>query len=130
MEESQNQSGTIDQRRKPRIETANLVDYTIFDHEGKATAKGKGLTINLSQTGVLLKTQKPLVGVFVMIMTIALDGRAVKVEGRLVYSAIQETTGYYLSGIEFIGPKEDQLSAIVAFVKAYNHRKYKGKDPS
>jgi len=39
----------------------------------------------------------------------------------------------YLSGVEFIGPRTEQLDAIVAFVKAYHRRKHmaqKNKAPN
>ena len=129
MEENQKHSGTKEHRRSPRIETSNLVDYTIFDNKGKAMDHGKGQTLNLSQNGILLETLKPLKGVFVLLMTIDLDGKDMEVKGRLIYSNMQKTTGHYLSGIVFIGPKDQQVAAIVAFVKSYCLSKSKGKNP-
>lgn len=113
-----------EQRRNPRIETSNLVDYTLFDRDRKSLGKGRGLAMNLSQNGLLLKTQKPLNGVFVVLMAIDLKGNAVQVDGRLIYTAKHETSGYYMSGVEFIGPRDKQLHAIVSFVKAYQHKKH------
>jgi hypothetical protein len=116
-----------EQRRNPRIETSNLVDYTLFDREHNPLGNGKGLTMNLSQNGLLLKTQKALNGTFVLLMAIDLEGNIVQVEGRLVYSSRQESSGYYMSGVEFTGPKDQQLQAIVTFVKAYQHKKHHQK---
>lgn len=114
-------------RRKPRIETSNLVDYTILDQDRKALDQGKGRTLNLSQNGLLLKTTKALNGTYVVLMTIDLDGNHVQVEGRLIHSTRDSNTGHYLTGIEFIGPKDQQIQAIVTFVKAYHHRKHMKK---
>lgn len=119
---------SADHRRHPRIETSNLVEYTLFDQDGQSVGKGKGRTLNLSQNGILLKTPNPLKGVFVLLMTIDLNGNPVKVEGRLVYSTIDPVTGYYMSGIEFTGPKAKQVDAIVAFVKAYQRSRHRSKD--
>jgi c-di-GMP-binding flagellar brake protein YcgR len=113
-----------EKRRKPRIETSNLVDYVLLDQERNTIEQGKGHTLNLSQTGLLLKTNAPLKGVFVMLMTIDLNGNGVQVEGRLVYTKRDETSGLYLSGVEFTGPRDQQIQAIVSFVKAYQHRKH------
>ncbi|MFH0998438.1 MAG: hypothetical protein V1844_23520 [Pseudomonadota bacterium] len=66
---------------------------------------------------------------FVMLMTIEIDGKGVKVKGRLIYSNMQKNTGHYVSGIDFIGPKDQQVAAIVAFVKSYYRSKSKGKIP-
>jgi hypothetical protein len=129
MEENQKHSGTREQRRSPRIETSNLVGYIIFDNKGNAMDHGKGQTLNLSQNGILLETLKPLKGVFVMLMTIDLDGKVLEVKGRLIYSSVQKTTGHYFSGIVFIGPKDQQVAAIVSFVKSYYRSKPKGRNP-
>lgn len=129
MEENQKHSKTKEQRRNPRIEAFTFVDYILFDDKGNVTDRGKGQTFNLSQNGILLKTLKPLNGVFVMLMTIDLDGKDLTVKGRLVYSTIQKTTGCYVSGIDFIGPKDQQVAAIVSFVKSYYRNKSKKKIP-
>lgn len=130
MKNTEEIKGTEEHRRNPRIPTSNLVDYTLFDNSGAALGKGKGRTINLSQNGILLKTPNPLKGVFVILMAIDLSGNMVKVEGRLVYSTMDKVTGHYLSGIEFTGPKAEQVDAIVAFVKAYNRSKHRSKKES
>jgi hypothetical protein len=128
-EENQKHSGTSEQRRNPRIETFNLVSYILFDKNGKAVDRGKGRTINLSQNGILLETLNPLNDALVMLMTIDIDGKEVRIKGRVIYSELQVTTGFYVSGIDFIGQKEHQVTAIVAFIKAYFFNKSKGIIP-
>lgn len=117
-------------RKNPRIETSNQVDYTLYDNSGNAIGKGKGETVNLSQNGILLKTPSALKGVYVLLMAIDLSGNMVEVEGRLVYSKHDEESDQYYTGIEFMGPKENQLSVIVAFVKAYQRNKHRGLEKS
>jgi hypothetical protein len=129
MEENQKHSGTREQRRHTRIETSTPVKYIIYDNKGKAMGYGKGRTVNLSQSGILLETQEPLKGAFVMLITMDLDGNEVKVKGRLVHSRIHNTTGHCFSGIDFIGNKDQQVAAIVAFIKSYYRSKSKGKIP-
>lgn len=129
MEENQKHPSTKEQRRNPRIEAFTFVDYIIFDNKGNITDRGNGQTFNLSQNGILLKTLKPLHGVFVMLMTIDLDGKDLTVKGRLIYSNFQKTTGCYVSGIDFIGPKDQQVAAIVSFVKSYYRNKSKERIP-
>ncbi|MBI5593133.1 MAG: PilZ domain-containing protein [Deltaproteobacteria bacterium] len=129
MEEDQKYSGTMERRRSPRIEASILVKYIIYDNKGKALELGKGRTVNLSRHGILLETPKPLNGVFAMLMTIDLDGKDVKMKGRIVHSNMQEATGRYYSGIDFIGPEDQQVAAIVAFVKFYYLNKSKKAIP-
>lgn len=112
----------VDRRAFPRIQTSNRVGYVLFGKEGKKIERGKGWTTNLSQTGTLLETEKPLAGTFVVLMTIDLDGRKVAVQGRIVRTQLDAATGRFKTGIRFEGPKEKQQQAIVAFVKSNAHR--------
>jgi len=117
-------SAAKDQRRFPRISSENEVGYALYNESKIKIDQGTGKTINLSQTGLLLETKKVLNGAYIMLITIDLDGKKVKVKGRVVVSRYNESSGCYLSGIEFIGPKDEQLEAIVVFVKAYHRRKH------
>ena len=49
-----------EKRKHPRIETINVVSYVLYDEKGTKIDMGKGRTANLSQSGVLLQTDKPL----------------------------------------------------------------------
>lgn len=117
-------------RRSPRIESENSVGYVLFDKMRVKVDQGSGRTKNLSQNGVLLETKKVLNGAYVVLVTINLDGKKVKVKGKVVTSRFDESLGCFLSGIEFIGPKDEQLEAIVAFVKAYQFRKHHADIPN
>jgi uncharacterized protein (DUF2237 family) len=129
IEEYQKYSGTKERRRSPRIETSSFVDYIVFDNKGKATDRGKGRAVNLSQNGIRLETGKPLNDVFVMLNPIDIDSKDVKLKGRIIYSNMENTTGHYFSGICFGGLKDQQVGAIVAFVKSFYRSKTKGKIP-
>ena len=72
---------TKEKRRCPRIETVNVVSYLLYDEKGVRIDQGKGRTINISQSGVLLETDKPLEGVYIVLMTIDLEGNRLKIKG-------------------------------------------------
>ena len=91
----------------------------------KKVDQGSGRTINLSQTGTLLETKKKLNGSYILLITIDLEGKKIKVKGKVVVSRFDESSVCYLTGIKFIGPRDAQLEAVVSFVKSYHHRKYK-----
>lgn len=114
-------------RRNPRIKTANLVNYELLDQDNRPIGKGRGKAINLSVSGLLLKTDTPLQGVFVVLMTIDLEGNEVKVRGRLIHSTPDESGGFF-SGIEFKGPKDKQIDVIVSFVKTYQQMRHRMKN--
>ena len=113
-----------EKRRFPRIESENIVGYVLYNELKKKVDQGSGRTKNLSQTGVLLETQSILKGSYIILVTINIDGKKIKAKGRVVTSRYVESSGCYLTGIEFIGPKDEQLEAIVAFVKAHQYQKH------
>ena len=116
-----------EKRKHPRINTENLLKYILYDEKGNKIEEGKGRTLNLSQGGALLETPKPLRGSIVILVTIDLDGKKIQVEARVANTRKSNKDGYYLTGVEFIGPREEQLNAIVAFVKAYTRHKHSRK---
>ena len=113
-----------EKRRCPRISTENRVGYVLFNNEREKVDRGTGRTLNLSQTGVLLETEKILEGAFIVLVTMDLEGKKIKVKGKVVTSRYCNDSGCFLTGVEFIGPKDEQLEAIKAFVKIYLHRKH------
>jgi c-di-GMP-binding flagellar brake protein YcgR len=113
-----------EKRRHSRVNTSNMVEYALFNGQRKKIDQGIGRTLNLSQSGALLETERPLEGSYILLMTLDLEGKKVQVKGRVANTRQSEKPGYYLTGVEFIGSKDEQINAIVAFVKAYNRRKH------
>jgi len=113
-----------EKRRHPRISTLNFVEYTLYDEKKIKINQGKGSTINLSQTGTLLQTKHIITGAYIILMAIDLDSNKVKVNGKVITSRFCSKTETYLTGIEFLGNRDKQVKAIVAFVKIYQRKKY------
>ena len=121
-------AATVAERRKhPRVRTENEVSYILFDANEQILDQGKGKTLNLSQSGALLKTEKPLDGSFIVLITLNLEGKKIKVRGRVANTRQSERLRVFLTGIEFTGSEKEQKDAIVALVKLYHHRKKRGK---
>ncbi len=119
-----------EKRRNSRIPTTNIVEYTLYDEKKIKINHGKGRTINLSQTGTLLQTKHKITGAYIILMAIDLDSNKIKVNGKVVTSRFSSKTRTYLTGIEFVGPKDKQVKAIVAFVKIYQRKKYRAENNS
>lgn len=113
-----------EKRRYPRISSENRVVYVLFNEGREKVDRGIGRTLNLSQTGVLLETGKKLEGAFIILVTIDLEGKKIKVKGRVVTSRLVDSSDRFFTGVEFIGPKDEQLEAIKAFVRIHLHRKH------
>ncbi len=123
MSAEQAQEKFTEKRKHPRIATSNLVEYILYDEEQRKIDEGKGRTIDLSQSGALLETRKPLEGSFIILITLDLEGNKVHVRGRVANTRESEKKNFFLTGVEFTGSKQEQLNAVIAFVKAYSRRK-------
>ena len=126
MNDRQDSKKHDEKRKHPRIETFNEVDYILLDENKRKVGEGKGRTINLSQNGALLETGSPLNGTFIVLITLDLEGNKVHVKGKVAHSRASEKPGCYLSGVRFAGTKQENIQAIVTFVKTYYRRKYAG----
>ncbi|MDA8403790.1 MAG: PilZ domain-containing protein [Desulfobacteraceae bacterium] len=124
MFQSAKTDATSEKRRAPRIDAINTVEYVLYDAKKTKTGHGRAFTVNLSQTGTLVQTRNKIDGAFIILMTIDLDGSKLKVSGKIINSRSCEKTKTYFTGIEFIGPKDKQIKAVVAFVKAYQRKKH------
>jgi hypothetical protein len=119
-----------EKRNHPRIETENIVSYFVYNEKGKKVDEGKGFTKNLSLSGVLLQTDKPLEGVYVILMSIDLLGNKVKVKGAIAHTRKNSNSNRYLSGIKFLGSQDQHRDAIIAFVKIYQYRRHRAEKKS
>lgn len=126
MNKQENSGNIIEKRKHPRIDTENEVDYILLDKNRERVGYGKARTLNLSQSGVLLETDNPLEGSFVILMTLDLDENQVQVKGRIANTRKSNKPGCYLTGIRFTGSKKEHINAIVTFVKNYHHRRHTG----
>lgn len=123
MDRQQNATTVEDRRKSNRIKTENDVSYILFDANMDVTDQGSAKALDLSKDGILLESEKPLNGSCVMLITPGLNGEKVKVKGRVANTRKSDKPGCHLTGIEFKGPEEQQIKAVVAFVKVYHNRR-------
>ncbi len=116
-----------EKRKHPRIETSNEINYILLDEGLEKLEQGKGRTRDLSQGGILLETQKPLKAPFIILITLNLEGSKVQVKGRITHTRESEKPGYYLTGIRFVGSREEHINAITTFIKNYFRKKYEAQ---
>ena len=130
MDNRQNARTVTERRKHPRIETENEVSYVLFNVDREVIDQGNGKTLDLSQSGTLVETEKPLNGSFIILITLDLDGKKVKVQGQVANTRKSDKPGCYRTGIEFDGSRDEQIQAIVAFVKVYNRHKQRESNKS
>ncbi len=88
-----------DRRRHVRIDSTNPSELDIYEDEATVN-KGKGKTVNISESGVLLETQFPLTQKQTISLIITLKNEFVYISGKVVHS-VCEDDDRYKTGIEF-----------------------------
>ncbi len=114
------QDSLREKRRYLRINTSNFIEYVLYDEKQNKLERGEGRTLNLSQGGALLETQKPLLGSFVVIFASVSKKNSLQVKGRIVHTRKPDNSSFYLTGIEFVDTRDEQINDLIAFVKAYS----------
>ena len=111
-----------DKRRHPRVDTFNAISYVCMDENGTPVDEGMGTTRNISQSGALLETSRPIEAKYIMIITIDLQKNVMEAKAEVIHTRLEEP-GKYLTGIQFTGPAEDIKKLIKSFIIEYHRRK-------
>ena len=111
-----------DKRRHPRVSTFNAISYVCLDEDGTPVDEGMGATRNISQSGALLETSRPITAKYIMLITIDLEKNIMETKAEVVHTREQES-GKYLTGIHFIGSAEDIKKMIKNFILEYHRQK-------
>ena len=108
-----------ERRRRPRIDSLNLVAYACLDQEGNVVQRGMGRTLNISELGILLETYHRLETDFVMIIDIGIEEDLVDLKGRVVHFRINHENRYE-TGIEFTEIDEESLEILKSYIEHFN----------
>lgn len=111
-----------DKRKYPRVPTCNVVSYVCMDDEGHPVEEGMGMTVNISQGGTLIETSRPITSAFVLLISIDLKKNVLETRGRVIHSQ-EVADGKYLTGVEFLGSKEEITHIVKNFIIDFHSRK-------
>jgi c-di-GMP-binding flagellar brake protein YcgR len=114
-----------EKRKNPRVPTSNVVSYVCLDEEGQQIAEGMGRTVDISQGGTLLETSCPIEAEYILLMSIDFENNVVETKGRVAHTR-SVNASKYLTGIEFLGPREEVTKVVKNFIIDYHSRKNKG----
>ncbi|MFZ0242869.1 MAG: PilZ domain-containing protein [Desulfobacterales bacterium] len=115
-----------DKRKHPRVQTHNVVSYICLDADGRQIAEGMGTTVDISQGGTLLETSCPIDAEYILLMSIDLDNNMVETKGKVAHSRLV-APGKYLTGIQFLGEREEVTRVVKNFIIDYHSRKNKSR---
>ena len=98
------------------------ISYVCIDIDGKLIDQNMGVALNLSQSGILLETGRPIESDTVSLMFVDLEENLAEIRGEVAYSK-QKESGMYFNGIQFKGNHEENIIFAEKLVRAYHYRK-------
>ncbi len=106
-----------ERREFERPESLNLLDYIVYDEEGRQGEYAMGRTLNVSEGGILMETAKALpIGQQVKI-TLELNENLLEVTGRVVRTS--PPGKLYMNGVLFTDVSEKDRKILKIYVDAF-----------
>ncbi len=105
-----------ERRKYKRKDTLNLLDFVVFDENGRQVDQAMGRTINASESGILLETTIPLETDRIISVTIGLEDELVDLRGQVVY--VKEVGDFFQCGINFVEIDEQGLEILRKYLLA------------
>ena len=111
-----------DRRQYPRVDVYSSISYVCIDIGGNLIDQNMGVALNLSQSGILLETGRPIESDIVALMFVDLEENLAEIRGQVAYSK-QKESGMYFNGIHFMGGHEENIQFAEKLIRAYHYRK-------
>jgi len=111
-----------EKRKYPRVPTCNVISYVCIDDDGRPVEEGMGMTVNISQGGTLIETSRPITSSFVLLIAVDPKKNVLETKGRVVHSQ-EVDRSKYLTGVEFLGSKEEVTRIVKNFILDFHSRK-------
>ncbi len=108
-----------EKRRRPRVDSLNIVAYACLDEQGNVVIQGMGRTLNVSELGILLETYDRLEYEYVVIFDIGIEDEVVDLKGRIVHSKANNDNKFE-TGIEYTEVAPECLDILRRFIEAFH----------
>jgi hypothetical protein len=116
----------IEEKRKyTRLDTLNLLHFSLFDDQGVARQQGMGRTLNVSEAGILLESHTPLSEGSELRFAIGLEEELAEFRGHVVHRE-ERDSGVFEYGIAFDTPNPAELTVLRAYIAAFMKRRRNG----
>ena len=104
-----------EKRKHPRTGSHNLVSYACRDEKGQWAGQGMGRASNVSEGGIQIETNAPLLPSWTVSLSLALEDEVLDIKGKVAYSK-KRTDGKYEAGIQFLPGDEKRIRLLRQFI--------------
>ena len=110
-----------DKRRHTRIESTNLLNFVCLGEDGEPCHQGMGRTLNVSESGILLETYKPIDSRAPILITIGIEEELVDIEGKVIFLK-ESAKDIYEAGIQFSHVNDNERKILLKFIEAFKNK--------
>ena len=110
-----------DKRRHIRVESTNLLNFVCMGEDGEPCLQGMGRTLNVSESGILLETYKPIDSQTRISITIGIEEELVDIEGEVVFLK-ESAKDIYEAGIQFSQINDKERMILLKFIEAFTKK--------
>jgi hypothetical protein len=110
-----------DKRRHIRVKSTNLLNFVGMGEDGEPCQQGMGRTLNVSESGILLETYKPIDTKTRISITIGIEEELVDIEGEVVFLK-ESAKDIYEAGIQFSQINDKERMILLKFIEAFNKK--------
>jgi len=100
-----------------RLDSLHLLDYIVVDSHGIRGRYSMGRTLDISENGIKLETNKPLLTGDTLIVTIGLEEDLIDLQGEVAYT--RPESNMFISGIQFTEINDEGRRIFKKYTKAF-----------
>jgi hypothetical protein len=108
-------------RRHHRVNSANLLAYSCRNRKDEILEQAMGRTLNISESGILLETHKPMDTRNIICLSIGFKQHILDINGTIKWCR-PNSHGMFQSGIEFFGMDEKALRILKKYIEKIRQR--------
>lgn len=109
----------MNERKNTRMDSINLLDYTVQDDDGHTVHQAMGRTLNVSETGILLDSHIPFKPGQILDLAIEFEEDIIDLKGTVVHTEMNRK-GRFSSGIEFEGMDRESRKVLKNYLKTFD----------
>jgi hypothetical protein len=111
-----------ERRTHIRVKIYYPISYVCTDEKDHVVQDNMGVALNISQSGILIKTTDGVFSKFITLRTIDLNKNIMEIKGKVAYCK-KDKSGKYLSGISFAENHAINIYFVKRLIRAYFYNK-------
>jgi len=106
-----------EKRKHIRLESLHLLDYIVIDSVGTRGRHAMGRTLDISESGIKIETNEPLIMGDLLVVTIGLEDDLIDLHGEV--TNCRPASGMFVNGVQFTDIPEEGKKLLKKYSEAF-----------